>query len=161
MTRPRISMILWMGVALMTVFGWIRWNRAAVDTVSTKPPVNHPLTGGAKLPLDSAGALGRTIAARDPFRLARRPTAVPYRPDGLYQPAEPTAEPNRPPPVALTGILGGPPWRALVRTGGDTRRDRVVVTGDTVAGFRVAIVARDSLVLESPDTTLSVRLGRQ
>lgn len=90
-----------------------------------------------------------SIIASDPFRLDRKPSAIPFG----SQPLPPSPLPVRSrPQLVLGGIVGGPPWRALLA--GVPGRDGSVVlsAGDTVGGLRVRSVGPREVVVASADT---------
>ena len=102
----------------------------------------------------------RWLAEHDPFRVARHPSPVAYRAEmeGVAPPPPPPRPPN--PVLALAGILGGPPWEALLDGIPDHPGATVVREGDVVAGLRIRAVRRDSVVVESRDTTWRLGIRR-
>ncbi|MEP6733824.1 MAG: hypothetical protein ABJE10_24470 [bacterium] len=102
--------------------------------------------------LDDAAA---TIVANDPFRLSNVPPQVRY-----LSPAT-MAVVNVPvrPALIVRAIIGGPPWSALVegipgQTGGV-----VVVVGNTFDKLRIRAIARDTVVVQAPDTTWKLTMA--
>lgn len=104
---------------------------------------------------DSLDGLARAIVQRDPFRLDRRPADVRFG----TEPFRLVESPRLPrPPLRLTGILGGPPWRAILE--GIPGRDGslLVRAGDSTGPLRVQSVGRDSMVISGLDTTWILRV---
>ncbi len=62
--------------------------------------------------------------------------------------------------LQLAGVLGGPPWSAVLE--GVPGRDTPVVVsaGDTVGELRLLAIALDHVVIVSSDSTITLRLKR-
>jgi len=99
------------------------------------------------------------VIVNNPFRISRRPSGVPFgsetRQPEQQQPAS-TPRPN----LVLVGIVGGPPWIALVQ--GVPGREGLVVfrQGDTVAGLSISEVTRQGAVVIGADTLWRLALKR-
>ena len=101
-------------------------SQARGDETATSPP--SILRSPAAVLVGASEA----IVARDPFRLERKPSDVAYGP-AMETTAPPPPSPPRP-ALAVVGIVGGPPWEALVE-GIPGRQSSVLVRrGDTLAG---------------------------
>jgi hypothetical protein len=99
------------------------------------------------------------ITSSDPFRLERRPSSVAYGAQPEEAPATPLPKPPKP-KLALAGIVGGPPWVALL-DGVPGRNGSVVVHAeDTLAGLRVRAVGSRSITITGLDTTWKLTLKR-
>lgn len=111
----------------------------------------------ASIPADSLNVLADRIVEGDIFRLTRRPSAVAFGTTGDGSPPPVSTPPK--PPLALAGLIGGPPWIGLLE--GVPGRDQSVLVhaGDTLGGLRVRMVTRNRVVIAGFDTTwqLSVR----
>ncbi len=113
----------------------------------------EPVISPARLNLDS---LTRSAARRDPFRVARTAAAVPYgSPDVPL--AAPAARPPRPVPV-LVGIVGGSEPTALLDGLPGTDGTRALRMGERMGDFMLRQVAADHVVIETPDSTWTLRL---
>jgi len=55
--------------------------------------------------------------------------------------------------LALAGIIGGPPWEALLTGLPGKDGSFLVRQGDVIDGFRLRSVGRDSVVVQASDTT--------
>lgn len=73
-------------------------------------------------------------------------------------PLNPTAVPMRP-TITLRGLLGGPPWIAVVQGLPGIPGPVVLRSGDTLAGFSIVRAGRDSVVLSGNGTSLTLSLG--
>ncbi len=96
--------------------------------------------------LDDAAA---TIVANDPFRLSNTPPTVRFL--GAVSVAPPNATPR--PALVLRAIVGGPPWSALVEGLPGQSGGVVVLAGNTFEKLRIRSIARDTVVVQAPDTT--------
>ena len=152
--------IFW-GASLILVASALLGLRAARQLPIAAPPVIWPIEPSAVYPtarvLDSAAT---AITRSDPFRLERRPPSVAYgaEPEGASTiPAPP--KPAKP-ALALAGIVGGPPWAALI-DGVPGRSGSVVVhAGDTLAGLRVRSLGLKGVTITGLDTTWILTLKR-
>ncbi len=99
---------------------------------------------------DAADSIG-VRSPFSPFKLDADGTRLASA--GSYLPALP----SRTDPV-LKGVVGGPPWQAII--GGVPGREAgaIVVAGDTVGGMKVRSVNRESAVLVAKDTVYSLTL---
>lgn len=62
--------------------------------------------------------------------------------------------------LQLSGVSGGPPWRAIV-SGIPGRDGGVVVSaGDTLGGIKVRAIKRDTLIVQTSDSTMTLTLRR-
>ena len=148
---------LWLGAALLVLFA------VAVSRGRTAPSVAAPLIGGGPASPRVIGPelLARAAAVtvqRDPFRLARRPSDVAYSPDLAGAPPPPPAPPK--PTLTLKGVVGGPPWQAVLE--GIPGRDGGVLLGkgDTLGGLKVQAVGPDTVVVRGMDTTWKLTVKR-
>jgi hypothetical protein len=127
---------------------------APIATVSPAPGV--PAVPDRELLQQHADSLRQ----RNPFRLERSPTAQPFgAPEAAEAPpgpVEPEA-PQRPLP-SVGGIVGGPPWKALIEGLPGHEAGVLLTVGEEWNGFRVRWVRRDSVMLVTPDTTLILAL---
>lgn len=123
---------------------------SASDSLAAPPPARRERS-------EVLLAAGEGLVARDPFRLERRPSPVPYSPALESAPPPPPRPPR--PALAVAGIVGGPPWEALL-DGVPGRQGSVLVRGgDTLGGLRVRSVTKDNVRITGMDTTwvLTVR----
>jgi hypothetical protein len=101
----------------------------------------------------------REVTAGNPFRTSRRPSSLPFGTD--VQTAEQSQPPRQPhPALVLAGIVGGPPWVALLE--GVPGRDGPVAVrrGDTIAGLSVGEITSQGAVIASVDTVWKLTLKR-
>lgn len=162
MIARRVEIAIWIGaIALATLAGARGHAVASALSQSAPRTARYEAWGVVSSPLNMAPgtltAASDTLVARNPFRLDRKPSDVVYDPAmGVVPPAPPTV--TRP-PLAVVGIVGGPPWEALVE-GIPGRQGSVLVRrGDTLGGLRVRSITRDIVRISGMDTvwTLPVR----
>lgn len=165
MTNHTLQRLLWTGV-ILTLGVTALDTRRIVPTVRTARPVIAPLIGfatgsGSAARRDSLDDFARHIADRDLFRLDRQPAAVAYGTVVAGVPGSATGRPSATatPHLIVSGIVGGPPWAALLD--GIPGRDgsMLVRQGDTLAGFTVRAVRRTGVIITGMDTTWHLTLN--
>jgi hypothetical protein len=72
-------------------------------------------------------------------------------------PPEPVPEASAFPSVRA---IVGPPWRVVLVQGGSTGEGRVATVGDTLFGFTVVGVRRDSVVLQIAGRNVALAIGK-
>lgn len=145
--------------------------RVAADSLTSPRQQIPPVKSTATLPLqleiprdrvvngidaDELMHAADSVSASDPFRLARHPSSVPFGAPAL--PAIPVTPARARPVLVLGGIVGGPPWRALVAGVPGREGSVVLVTGDTIGGLKVRSVGPREVVVASPDTVWKLRV---
>src|ERR1700693_2970374 len=84
-----------------------------------------------------------SVASSDPFRLDRHPSAPPIDQPAIAAVTAPSFH------LELSGVMGGPPWRAIV-SGIPGREVGVVVrAGDTLGGIKIRTIRRDSVIIQA------------
>jgi len=152
--------ILWSIGALCVVLAVVGW-RYGVPTTGTATGAEPAATPTIMMFHDSQiAAAGQQTTTHNPFRLNRSPANVPFG-----TPDVPPAPPPPPPPsplatVALKGIVGGPPWRAILSGVPGRERNVVVNTGDTLGGIRIKQVRHDRIILADKDSAITLTLRR-
>src|SRR5262249_2886751 len=116
-------------------------------------PAAEPLSAPSA---PAATELDATVE-HDPFRLERHASPIAYRPEleGVPPPPPPPKQPH--PVLSVSGILGGPPWDALVDGVPGHDASTLVHQGDVLGTLKVKSVTRDSVIITGEDTTW--RLG--
>jgi len=155
----RIEIALWGVAALLLVIAGIgaRSSPFANDRTASVGLPAAPALGESRKP---TAEIRNSIADRDPFRLARHPSPVAYRPE-LEGFVPPPAQPRPPKPaLVLTGMLGGPPWEALIEGIPEHNGALLVHEGDKFGDLRVRAIRRDSVIISSADTTWRLGLKR-
>lgn len=141
-------------VALASLAAWL----SAVPTTAPGP-VSAMRRGEPPVrsagPIDTAGlseAAGR-IRDHDPFRWERRPTRFRFNPWEPVKPTESSVRAAPRPTLTLAGIVGGPPWTALVEGIPDRPGGALLRVGEEASGIRLVEVHGDTARLSGPDTT--------
>lgn len=121
---------------------------AAIASPSPVPPDTLALASSAA-----------RLRSRDPFRIERKPADLRYNP---WEPvAASTPAPAAPHPVlALVGLVGGPPWNALLEGVPGRETGMLLQLGDSAAGIRFVALRGDTVVLAGFDTTWSLSARR-
>jgi hypothetical protein len=162
MNRRLLEQILWAGATVGLVAMGVVW-QASANRDGSALPRNGVLQSATPMIDDIGGErltpLKTALVESDPFRLDRRPAPVRYRPEleGAGAPAPPPSPPK--PVLVLRGIVGGPPWDAMI-DGVPGRQGAVLVhRGDTLGGLTVGVIQRDTVIIHGADTTwrLSIR----
>jgi hypothetical protein len=92
-----------------------------------------------------------SLVETDPFRVSRHPSPIGYRSD--LEGALPTPPRVSRPLLAISGIIGGPPWSAVLEGVPGREAGAVVHPGDTLGGLKIHAVKRDTVVITGMDTT--------
>ena len=152
MRVPMVEPALWSitAVSLLVASLGVRAARATPRSLAQSVPgiVSEP----RRIDPDSVVRAAAYIVANNPFRLSRQPATVAYSPalEGLAPP--PVVRPPRP-ALVLRGIVGGPPWSAIL-DGVPGRDGNVMVRrGDSLGTLVVRAVGRDTVIIKGADTT--------
>ncbi|MFN2399093.1 MAG: hypothetical protein ABR543_10720 [Gemmatimonadaceae bacterium] len=164
MKRARAEIALW-SISLICSAGAIaRWHH-----IGSSPPVGVTSTAALQavrevrpIHLETLVVRAALIRDRNLFRFDRRPATVAFVPAvermALPPPAV-VAQPVRP-ALAVSGIIGGPPWQALI-DGIPGREGHVLAYDGAVFGeIRIRKITRDSVVITGSDTTWRLALKR-
>ena len=89
-----------------------------------------------------------SVVVGDPFRIARKPARVAFGTPPVNAPPTPLRI-----QLTLGGIIGGPPWRAILDGIPMLEGSTVVAAGETIGGLRIRAVRRDTVVVQGMDTT--------
>lgn len=149
-SRPVIMTMLW-GIAIVawgtTAAAVVRAHRArqsgsprsiaSVDTIMMYDPT-------------LLRRASDSVIAMDFFRVARHPTQVAF---GTPVAAAPVIAPPARPILTFGGVIGGPPWRAVLSGIPNHDGSVVVAPGDTLGGLRVRTIRHDTVIVRGRDTT--------
>lgn len=114
------------------------------------------------LSLDGPAMIAALEAATsaNAFRLSHLPADVPYQPAASRAAQVPPAPAPRP-ALVLKGIVGGPPWQAIIDGIPGQPSSTIAAAGAVFDKLVVRAVARDSVVVRGPDTTWVLTLDRK
>jgi hypothetical protein len=127
-------------------------------------PGSSPLPAAAafvadRLTDEELNAHVEQIVDADLFRLSRTPSPIPYSSETQINMSGPIDRPSRP-QLILAGIVGGPPWVALI-DGIPGRTGSVVVRrGDTLSGLLIRDITRTQTIISAADTLWKLTLKR-
>jgi len=128
---------------------------------------SSPAVAFADVPSSPAGvrveparpdSIARLIATRNPFRLGRAPSSVPFDPRASLPGAPPMPPPVPRPPLTLAGLLLGPPHAALIEGLPGSDGARLMRAGERVGDYVLRSIATDHVVVAGRDTTWTLRL---
>jgi hypothetical protein len=147
--------------AFMAISAAVGWSTAVPTPVSgTVTSIGHARSDvRLAFPLDtlSAGSV-TTFRNRDPFRVDHTPARARFDPwaSAHQQSVPPPPAPPRP-ALRLVGMIGGPPWTALVE-GIPGREDGVLLRlGEEAGGIRMTRLYGDTVEFTGFDTTWALR----
>lgn len=159
MTRRRMEGLLWSSAVLIAALSLAAWMDApAMHSQSPDVATAFPALPLEPIDPDALDKAADAIARNDPFRFEHQPSGVPYTVQAEGAAPPPPAPPK--PKIALVGIIGGPPWEALVE--GIPGRDGSVVVrqGETIGALQFTSIRRDTVVVRGADTTWKLTLRR-
>jgi hypothetical protein len=136
----------------------LRWHSAASMTVTTVPVVSRAPRESVRIDPDSLDEFVQTTHENDPFRLSNSPATVPFNARGDI--AAPAANAQPRPQLVVTGIVGGPPWQAILDGLPGQPAGTIVRAGGTFDKLTVRSITRDTVVVQAPDTTWRLTLSR-
>lgn len=151
--------LLWLGALGFLVAGIVQWRRAGhvAESQSQREVVAPPLPSDPAR--EELEVVVDSVVERNPFRLNRRPSDVAYTPEAEGAPPPPP-KPARP-VLVVSGIIGGPPWEAVLEGVPGRQGPIVVRMGDKLDLLTVRRIGRDTVYIVGKDTTwkLTVRRG--
>jgi len=151
-----LERVLWaitLGAGAMTVGQVLLASNPSSLDDSPLPTMSRVLMYDPGLLRDAADS----VASSDPFRLDRHSSGPTVDSPVTPSPSAATAPPLL---LELSGVIGGPPWRAIV-SGIPGREAGVVVrAGDTLGGIRVRTIKRDTVVIRAGDSTMTLILKK-
>lgn len=163
MTRRWAELALWVAAIVLAALAGAR-GRAVASALSsaTAPALPWEALGTPSTVLvprsDALVAASEALVTRDPFRLERKPSGVAYSPALEGAPPPPPRPPR--PALAVSGILGGPPWEALLEGIPGREGSALVRRGDTLGGLRVRSITKDTVRITGMDTTWTLTVRR-
>lgn len=140
---------LWLAVVATLATGAWR-GKAAIERIATASERDHASVLIVEWPSHDS-LLAAAAAAGNPFE---PPMSVPPNTGAPSLPAI-SQGPSVAPALTLLGIVG-PPWSAVVAGFPNVSGAVVLRVGDTVAGFSIVRVRRDTLVLRNGGSTLAL-----
>jgi hypothetical protein len=151
---------LWIATALIALVAGLNVHRVRLELAVPAPVVWTLPRDVGRPDSDSLLAIADRVAASDPFRLDRRPADVPV---GTPAPATtpPGSEPDAARPnLALSGLVGGPPWVALLEGVPGHEGSVLLRAGDTLGGIKVRAVSATTATISGFDTTWKLTVKR-
>ena len=154
--RPHATRLVWLGCATLLAIGAIRYHAAHVRLAAAAVV---PVPNTMRLPL-VADSIVLQAAAASVIKGRAFHSAPAPRPFAPATPVVPRPVLAPPPKPELKGIVGGPPWSAVITGLPNTQGAVVLRPGDTVAGHSIVRIKRDTVVLRGKSTTWTLAPGR-
>ena len=153
MRARRLRDVLWASTIVVVVLLPLGWRLGASRSESPARPLPAGERAIHRVSGDSLRVTATRVAEHDPFRTDHRPAAVPFRADqdGSAEQAPPPPKPSKP-HLTLSGIIGGPPWSAILDSVPGREGSVLVRKGDTLGELRVRSVGRDTVIVQGADT---------
>jgi hypothetical protein len=150
---------MWMAAVMAIVLAVLEWRGGRVHAVAAMPVMGPTPAPPRIFAADSLARSSSYVAENDPFRTSRQPPSIPYSPslEGLAPP--PVARAPRP-NFILRGIVGGPPWSAIVEGVPGRSGAALLRKGDSLGDLVVRLVTRDTVVIKGADTTWRLTMRR-
>jgi hypothetical protein len=136
------------------------WATAIPSPAIDAPRVDVTAAAPARADTTALAAFAARLLAHDPFRLDRTPADVRYNPWAPVAAATPPPPAPPRPPLALAGLVGGPPWNALIEGIPGHEGGVLLQLGDSANGVRFVALRGDTVVLAAFDTTWSLTARR-
>jgi len=160
MTPGRIDAMIGALVAVLMLAAVGSW-------IASGPPVDPERAqslASPSLPTPATiSALNRSagqIVANNPFRLSRRPASVRYARYVTPVAQSEDAPPRLRPRLVLKGIVGGPPWQAIIDGLPGAPPGTVVSVGNSFQSLTISAIARDAVMVQGADTTWRLTLSK-
>ena len=162
MTAPWIERVLWLGAAFAMLAGVVTLHVGSSRAFPATRPALLAAVGvaPARATPDSLESAVEEIASRNLSRPERtsaeqQPHAGPSMAMAMM-PQPPSSKPR----LVLRGVLGGPPWDAIIE-GIPGREGSVVLrAGQSLGGVTVRAARRDTVWARGFDTTWTLTLAR-
>jgi len=151
-----LDRLLWavsVGAIAVTVGQIVVRQESSPVSQRSLPAIRAVLTYNPRELLEAADS----VASIDPFRLDRHPSHPTLSPPTIATPSTNASQQFR---MALTGISGGPPWHAIISGIAGHEVGAVIKAGDTLGGIKVRTIRRDTVILQTGDSTLTLTLKR-
>ena len=160
MNASRVDAILFAAAIILASGAAVVWRGTlrgeATPTASMSAFPSLPIRPRAQVLREAA----RVTVGSNLFRLSRLPADVRFArrvPVVAVQAAPP---PRVRPRLVLKGIVGGPPWRAILDGLPGSPPGTIVATGGVFETLTIAAITRDTVVVQGADTTWRLTLSR-
>jgi hypothetical protein len=151
-----LDRLLWiaaLGAVVMTIGQVALGSKPFRPNEKVLPAMAAVLTYNPRQLIEAADS----VASTDPFRLDRHPSRATLDSLSIPSASMPVSDQLH---LALTGVGGGPPWHAIVSGVAGHDGGVLVNAGDTLGGIRIRAIKRDTVILQTRDSTLTLTLKR-
>jgi hypothetical protein len=146
---------VWAAAGLVLAVSLAAWSTAVpvrASNASSRGGTPAIAAPGAAVDTAQLAADAASLRDRDPFRSDRKPADLRFNP---WEPVQPVIQGPRPakPALVLVGIVGGPPWTALIE--GIPQRETGILlrVGEEIGSIRLEDVRADTARLSGFDTS--------
>jgi hypothetical protein len=160
MKVPRTEIALATATLVLGAAALVRWRSAVPPGDGAPLTVARSMESAAIHDRKLLGESALTTTEQDPFRLSRTPSDVPYVPKRAAPAAPAPAAPAFRPTLVLKGIIGGPPWQAILDGIPGEPAGTVVSAGRTFERLVIRAITRDTVVVQAPDTVWHLTLSK-
>ena len=161
MRRSVVALVA--ALVVSSAIAGFRWQKGFDATVAEAAPVDSVRRFADAVSAESLALAEEVIVANDPFRFSNTPPTVRFDPLG-GSPRAQTSEPARsvsPRPVlTLKAIVGGPPWRAIIDGVPGQPTGVIAGSGERFDRLTVREVTRESVYVQTADTSWTLTFRR-
>jgi hypothetical protein len=150
---PRTERVLWALAGAGALLAIVVARHVVPRPVPVVPDSRSVLPTVMSFAPDRLADAADRVIEHDPFRLDRKPARMAFGETGGGTTAPPPTPMRL---ITLKGVLGGPPWQAVLGGVPGRAGDVVVRTGDSLAGFRVRRVTADRVIIAGPDSAMTL-----
>jgi hypothetical protein len=149
--RGILERLLWVGAAAGVGLAGISWRRGIEPMIRETPFV---VRAAPDFAIPSGDSIYEAAAAITELQLFGSPVSETMMATAPALPRPPK------PALVLRGVLGGPPWTAVVEGIPGQSGTTVVRPGDVLSGLTIRSVQRAVVVVRGMDTTWTLTLTR-
>jgi hypothetical protein len=157
MNRRVIQRILWTFSVCGAAFICWMWLRPAARSPAVATAAFGPADYPAIFDPDALTQAAADVVEGDLFRPDR---TAPTASNAPASPPAPAAAPTPRPRFVLRGVIGGPPWDAIIDGLPGRPAGTVVRNGESIGGFSITVRSRDTVRVRGDDTVWTLTLGR-
>lgn len=156
MNQASVTHALHSGAVIAVIWSGSVWLSSRRPTTSSRPPYLAPAEFPQLIDGDSLAVVADDVVANDPFRPDRVVGSAAESPTPTS-----TQAARQLPHLVLRGVIGGPPWDAIIDGIPGRLAGAVLRSGENISGLSISIASRDSVRVTWADSTWTLLLGRR